>query len=133
METEVKKKKWQLPKELTEKWLAALRSGNFAQGTQYLARYNAADKEMQYCCLGVLGVICGCVIPQEAGVLDGDDEHAVRNLGSVPEVLTGRSIPGTLVGILTVMNDGSDGGSSSNRSHSFAEIANWIEENVELV
>jgi hypothetical protein len=37
-----------LPKEIKEKWLTALRSGEYTKGTKYLC------KNKKYCCLGVL-------------------------------------------------------------------------------
>lgn len=45
--------------ELRKQWLAALRSGNYKQGRNYLCRYaetNNEDEEAEltYCCLGVL-------------------------------------------------------------------------------
>lgn len=35
-------------------WVAALRSGRFAQGTGYLAQHTEPGQPKQYCCLGVL-------------------------------------------------------------------------------
>lgn len=40
-------------KEIADKWVSELRSGNYEQGQQYLCRKNDEGKE-SYCCLGVL-------------------------------------------------------------------------------
>src|SRR5579872_462210 len=42
---------------LKEKWVSALKSGEFRQTTGSLCR--TSSEENQYCCLGVLGSICG--------------------------------------------------------------------------
>jgi hypothetical protein len=47
------KKAFEMPKEFLEKWLKALRSGEYKQGEDLL--YN--PKEQSYCCLGVACVI----------------------------------------------------------------------------
>lgn len=40
-------------------WITALRSGEYPQGTGAL-RFKPFDKDMTYCCLGVLSDINGC-------------------------------------------------------------------------
>jgi hypothetical protein len=40
--------------EIKEKWLAALRSGEYKQGKGYLKEIDGATGEARYCCLGVL-------------------------------------------------------------------------------
>lgn len=52
METLVEKK-FKLNREFAEKWVAALRSGEYKQGTNYL--FN--ESKDSYCCLGVACVI----------------------------------------------------------------------------
>jgi hypothetical protein len=49
-----------LPKKFKEKWIAALRSGEYKQGDGML--YDSASNS--YCCLGVAGVILG--IPESS-------------------------------------------------------------------
>lgn len=52
-----------MPKELKEKWFAALRSGEYQQG------YGKLFDGTGYCCLGVLQmVVDGKVEPQDAGI-----------------------------------------------------------------
>lgn len=43
-----------MKKEIADKWVAALRSGKYKQGRQYLRTF-----EDNYCCLGVLCEILG--------------------------------------------------------------------------
>lgn len=47
--------KWssKLPKVLKRKWVAALRSGKYKQGTRML-KYTGINGTFEYCCLGVL-------------------------------------------------------------------------------
>ena len=45
--------KFRLPKEFAEKWMAALRSGKYKQGSGRLFLFDA------YCCIGVAGAVCG--------------------------------------------------------------------------
>ena len=52
-------KKYKLPKEFAEKWLTALRSGDYEQGNEHLLSYEEVDEftvnynKKSYCCLGV--------------------------------------------------------------------------------
>ena len=54
-----------MDKEIKEKWLEALRSGEYIQGEGQLAR-ERFDK-IEYCCLGVL-----CEVATREGILDQD-------------------------------------------------------------
>lgn len=49
-------KTFSMPKELMEKWVATLRSGEYKQGHNYLC-VEEADHTKSYCCLGVLQMI----------------------------------------------------------------------------
>lgn len=46
-----------LNRELMEKWVAALRSGDYKQGTEALYCYDDDKNSESYCCLGVLQAI----------------------------------------------------------------------------
>jgi hypothetical protein len=52
------KNKVKLPKKIKEKWVAALRSGKYRQGNGSLYSHDF-NNNRYYCCLGVLGVVCG--------------------------------------------------------------------------
>ena len=43
-----------LNRELMEKWVAALRSGEYKQGAEYLCQYDEDGNAAAFCCLGVL-------------------------------------------------------------------------------
>lgn len=42
------------PKQVYKRWLKALRSGEYAQGTSYLKWQYRGEKKAEFCCLGVL-------------------------------------------------------------------------------
>lgn len=112
---EAKEKKFRLPKEFAEKWLAALRSGEYKQGKSLLCQ--TAHGATTYCCLGVAGAVCGYKDDMLYGKITilGDELPSVpQDLSSAPE----------LRNLLIGFND-RDG-------KSFEEIADWIEQNVEL-
>lgn len=54
-------KPFSLPRGFAEKWVKALRSGNYEQGKNYLL--NIINKGKKYCCLGVATDICN--VPSE--------------------------------------------------------------------
>lgn len=112
-----------LPKKFKEKWIAALRSGEYEQGTGEL--YN--KKLNSFCCLGIAGVIAGISLEDlNSKTYLGDDyEWHVKNK-NVPECLMrhgakelSKSNPEYLQ--VAKMND---------QGKSFTEIADWIEENL---
>jgi hypothetical protein len=100
-----------LPKDFKAKFVAALRSGKYKQGKDYM--YNASSDS--YCCLGVAGRVCGI----DNKILDGNAFFMPNDNGVVgtqyPDVLMDRWAE------LAGMNDGGD---------SFDEIADWIEANL---
>jgi hypothetical protein len=104
-----------MDQDIKDKWLAALRSGEYVQGSGLL-RQTVGDTP-KYCCLGVLCQVAGLTINDD-GLAAGDEGYA--NLGKIidaPEKLS----------VLWNMNDGTD---SINRSYSFEEIADYIEKNL---
>ena len=118
-------------------WIAALRSDDFKQvdGELYGEKtlWDEEDNDssyMGYCCLGVLGSICG-IIDSDLGqnsLLVGDmaeitgmlEEECRSNYVPIGE----EEHPHTLQDLLSRMND--DG-------WSFARIADWLEENLLIV
>lgn len=96
-----------LPIEFKEKWLVALRSGEYKQCIEAL-HHNGG-----HCCLGVAEIVSGfnseC---RENLVLEGDN---------FPKAIIGPAYRNKNVGILTKMND---------NGKSFLEIADWIEANL---
>lgn len=90
-----------LPDEQIDKWVAALRSGEYKQGRGQLY----VPKENSYCCLGVLG----CVV------------HGLK-----PTTLGGRfylgALPHDVENTIAEMND--------EQEMNFSEIADWIDANL---
>lgn len=56
-------------KPVIEKWVEALESGNYSQGSGYLSKKNAFGKQV-YCCLGVL-----CDLAVKEGVIPEPSQH----------------------------------------------------------
>ena len=94
-------------KQLRDEWVRALRSGEYEQGRGRLRKGNGEDAK--YCCLGVLGVVCGSP--------DIELLHDVMtHINATTELLTSLRMR------LIDMND--------RDLMSFPEIADWIEANV---
>lgn len=109
--------KYQLPKEFAEKWLVALRSGEYQQCKNYL--YN----EDGYCCLGVACLISGIDNDLLIGHMVIPDNE--NGFDDIPYLLKGSANKkGSLVSMVAPMND---------NGKSFNEIADWIQANVEFI
>ena len=109
------RKGFELPKEFAEKWIAALRSGEYKQGLFKLYR----DSSKTFCCLGVACAVEGININNIIGELfirKGISEK-------IPKILCGD----TLYGLPATLSDMNDTGKS------FEEIADWIEQNVKFI
>lgn len=108
-------------KELKDKWIAALRSGEYEQGRGSLY-HPPSDK---YCCLGVLARIVDptSINHYGGGVFTAADEASISNVYLPTSVYMAAGLQGDMQIKLTVMND-------SGRK-SFTEIADWIEENID--
>lgn len=137
MDTNNTAKEFKLPREITKDWLTALRSGEYAQVDGVLAhRDEGIGEKTCYCCLGVLSVVCG--IPDdkimEVTTLERLEEH-FSDIADTDFSLTEKfGIPKELLES-TLMYDGlSDKliDLNDNQGKTFPEIADWIEENVEL-
>lgn len=107
METQYPK----LPEDFKQRWVAALRSGEYKQGNFEL--YNQYTG--LFCCLGVAGCVAGASLKAMdlSGVLDS------RISSEIPAPLIGFN---ELTYELTHLNDG--------LGKSFSEIADWIEQNL---
>lgn len=104
---------------LRDKWVKALRSGRYEQGTNFLRHRTDAPNKYAYCCLGVLG---NCINrhawktdrPSDLyfGWGDADD------ISCLPPTILSDEIQERL----SRLNDLTPSG--------FPEIADWIEENI---
>jgi hypothetical protein len=102
---------------LKAKWIDALRSGEYQQG-----RCQLRTSEEEFCCLGVVLDIQNARWDEGRAIL-GD--RSVGSLDTPPSGLLGDLSEGD-ADTLIAMNDGTDG----KRKHSFAEIADYIEQNL---
>lgn len=116
--------------EYKDRWIAALRSGQYKQGTGVLCKVGD-DGEQRYCCLGVLAELDGAFVPETNSFGDrmardrysgpanssmyiGKPEH---NLAAIPATYEGADAE-FLPWVVAAMND--DG-------RSFEDIADYLE------
>ena len=98
-------------RELRDKWVKALRSGEYKKARRFL------ENEGNYCCLGVL-----CMVD------NGEIRNQDRNGEELGSIYVGKlNWPLGTMGTLTNMNDG-----IGENPRSFLEIADWIEKNIEV-
>lgn len=96
-------KQFKLPKEFAEKWLKALRSGEYEQGADALKTVN--EDNVCFCCLGVAGDVCK--LNDESYLISIPVFDNTYNYnGLIPEEIIGEADKNDLVGILTLLNDG---------------------------
>ncbi len=125
-------KKFRLPKDIGEKWLIALRSGEYKQGQTVLVR-DVPGYGKKYCCIGVLGDICGVSfkIMDDRGLFDsGYIANMILNGLPIPAEIKGNGESNALVKELIYRNDGAD--KFQNNKQSFEQIADFIEAEVEF-
>lgn len=115
--------------ELKAKWVEALRSGKYQQGTNYLKRTDTPNNEPVYCCLGVLCDISGKgtwnqhnEFVEEDGqrIFTKLDDKLLNEFGFGPDTQTA----------LMRMNDGSYGVTSAVPPKNFNAIADFIEREI---
>lgn len=111
-------KKYRLPKEFAEKWIEALRSGDYKKGRGRL--YN--ESKNNYCCLGVACSILGIEneLLKEYSVTSDIFIRDLELKKVFPEELTDSNLMGELI----VLND--------IEMYSFDKISKWIKRNVEF-
>lgn len=150
-------KKYKLPKEFAEKWLAALRSGDYVQGGACLLSYEEKDdlsvdiNKKSFCCLGVACSLTGV----EERLYSGESFVSEESNINIRYMLE-KGYPIELIGeedlpyILALLNDGIKVNEhhingclskvhlrkpySKEESYklNFSEIADFIEDNVEF-
>lgn len=120
--------------EIKQKWVAALRSGEYEQGTEFL------NRDDTFCCLGVL---CDVIAKENENIFwaDGDITDGTENEGEVLPVFIQK-----IAGLnkkepyikykdgftrLTALNDGfADGSFRGEEMFTFDELADLIEEQL---
>lgn len=100
--------------EFKDKWIAALRSGDYKQ-----CKMNLYDG-VGFCCIGVAGKVCGmseAELYNQEWIWDG-----MAGSRRVPSIIVGSDSDSNTIECLSSMNDAGT---------SFNTIADWIEENME--
>lgn len=106
-----------MEKSVKQKWIAALRSGNFKQGRSFLR-----DEQDNCCCLGVLLDICGAKWSfVDKPLYDVKAYKSDLSDHRMPSLEFDASVGLRNAGDLAVLNDS---------GKSFEQIADWIEENL---
>lgn len=109
---------------IKEKWVKALRTKKLKQDSEYLKTDDG------YCCLGVLCEYGMKIVPH----ISNDDyaslfEDSSENFLS-PKLLKRAGLTNTIQRLLSYFNDGYYSNCVKQKSYSFKEIANWIEEKL---
>ena len=129
--SDILKQKYSLPKEFKEKWIKALKSGNYVQGSGSLRKEmdntNNTSSMPTYCCLGVACSVAG--VPEEYITGEWIDYVDGYEYDVVPEVLHGVSDENQLVEALSCMND-THTADTTEHKFSFEDIADWIDDNI---
>lgn len=114
--------------ELKHDWVGALRSGDYIQGREHLRSTNGAGID-QFCCLGVLCDLSGL------GQWTQDEGDACYHVSDSMFTSTFNGEMCDILGldqkIMHTLWHKNDGVMTENR-HTFNEIADYIEENVEV-
>lgn len=111
--------------DVKEKWLAALRSGRYTQGREYLKTADALGR-VSHCCLGVLSEVMG--VPSKPRYAE-DRTLNFQYPGYTPA--SGYPDPDWAYDACDLLNDDMYALAEMNdRGDSFEEIADWIEEKL---
>ncbi len=106
-----------LPKEFKDKWVKALRSGDYEQGRERLI----SEDKCTYCCFGVSCIISGFTKLEIYGYSIIDRRLQEKNklaFDKIPSLLHDTDKYWKIINFLTEKNDA---------YVSFKDIANWIE------
>jgi hypothetical protein len=121
----IKGKDYRLPKRFKAKWIKALRSGKYEQGSNFLV-YLDWDNTKTFCCLGVACVITGIKEKNiyDLGLIEITNKKEEKLFKDIPKILKGSSeeddvLYNPLIKKLTQMNDSG--------KWSFNRIATYIE------
>jgi hypothetical protein len=108
--------------EVKQKWIAALRSGKYKQGTSWL-RTNKG-----YCCLGVLSDLLGASWESKGANENGFSVYSCSIAGSSTTGML--SQPAKEASYLAKKAEDMLARMNDDLGKSFNEIADWIEENL---
>jgi hypothetical protein len=106
-----------LPKAFKKKWLKALRSGKYTQGTEAL-RSVSKECGTTYCCLGVACHVAGASGIKNKELIENCNGTRIKSINKVPVILRGD------LGIPIVLANLNDKGKT------FEQLADLIEEKL---
>ena len=115
-----------IDKDLKEKWVKALRSGDYKQGKEYLKQFDSSG-QASFCCLGVLADLAD---PDSWADLKQADVGPRRQQIANDDTEFGEScgVPAGFRNMLMSQNDGS--AEYFKNAQTFDQIADYIEENL---
>lgn len=150
-------KSFEIPKEFGEKWIKALRSGEYEQTNSTLVHYTSDEETDEiieihgYCCLGVACRVADLEVVKMAGY-DLINDIQLSSDSPIPDILQETNYSHNLVDILTQLNDGLTYNNykiiksevnveldiipsedNPRVQYNFNQIADFIEKNVEFV
>lgn len=112
-----------MPKELSDKWLNALRSGKYQQGQDKL--HQERNGQHYYCCLGVLQMeVLGCTSPTP-------NKEEVCSIGVLREKGITFYDQGEIAGDPFLESLGESASDANDHGRTFTEIADALEQEIE--
>ena len=120
-----------MDKKLKTRWLRALRSDRYAQGKRALVSKDGT----QFCCLGVLADLQGCVWGEtEAGLVPFMEGRKLPVSAKQPSdakiVRGGTSYLAPRIFGISIETQHQLGSMNDTKEYSFKKIANWIEKHL---
>lgn len=112
-------KKYSLPREFAEKWVRALRSGEYKQDS----KRGLLKSRTGYCCLGVACKMVGVKSFKNAQWITLETYGLPKVPNGIPIEIHGYATVNPLVKELSSMND---------KGKTFPQIADWIESNCQF-
>jgi hypothetical protein len=106
-----------LPASFKKKWVKALRSGKYKQGTDAL-RSVTPEEGTRYCCLGVACHVAGASGIKNKELISNDENGKIKSINKVPAILRGEE------GVPLVLARYND------RGKTFAQLADVIEKHL---
>jgi hypothetical protein len=125
--------------EIKKAWIAALRSGEYSQGRNFMCQ-QLLDGRKEFCCLGVLAEVAKVPAEPTVGRYDSGMIYLGGHMADTEQYKKEPTPYFSEEGLKTIgltsaqqqrlyqMNDGNGG--TMDRQWKFSEIADWIEEDI---
>lgn len=129
-----------MKRELFDRWIAALKSGEYEQGCMYLCKNHPTTEKKRYCCLGILLELDGVLSkePEMNGTYYVIDEKnpTIHNCASIPTFKCqeyGMDALGHPLDISNVTSNVTESLSRLNdKGTPFKDIASFLEKNWQV-